>query len=647
MKLLNLTLRNFKGQTLLTINPEGRDLSIFGDNAAGKTTIADAYHWLLFDKDSAGRSDFEIKPLDASGEPMHRGEHEVTGEFEASGKRIGLRKLYAEKWETRRGGTDQHFAGHTTSYWVNGVPVQKKEYDAQVASICPEKLFRMLSDPRYFAADMKWQDRRAALLELAGKIDDADVIASNPDLADLPKILDGRTADDHRKIASEAVKRLSADIKQIPNRIDELTRIAASAPERIDTKSLAESLQAKIEAKAQAESGGRSAEIRAQIAEARAELAGLQAQHEKAVADAGRECAEAERNRRAAIQAIEDEHRRAKGELLDAESKLARVRATLSDYQHRLGRLRADYTDEEAKRFPTDSELCPTCGQSLPAEQIEAKRAEFNRKRAVRLEQLMASGKEARRFVDATESEIAELEAEIESLKVTVDAASKRMAVGIAQQPESKALVIEPPAGIAEIKSRIAKLEAELTDTKGSASAELAVEVQTARELLDTANRVNAEADAADKAKARIKELASEEKRMAEEHDRLQHEIWLIEEFTRARARMLTDRINGHFEIAKFRLFEEQVNGGIKEVCDVTVDGVPYGDLNHGKQLNAGLDIIDAFAKKFDFAPPVILDNSESVTCIRRTLGQQIRLIVSAADKKLRIETETAQRSLI
>jgi len=90
--------------------------------------------------------------------------------------------------------------------------------------------------------------------------------------------------------------------------------------------------------------------------------------------------------------------------------------------------------------------------------------------------------------------------------------------------------------------------------------------------------------------------------------------------------------------MARFKLFETQVNGALAECCETTFNGVPYGNLNNGARLNIGLDIINTLSEHYGFAPVVFIDNAESVVNILPTKGQQIRLIVSGADKKLRVE---------
>ncbi len=68
MRLTRLTLRNFKGISEFILDAQGENVTVYCDNAAGKTTLFDAFTWLLFDKDSQNRKDFAIKTLDAAGQ---------------------------------------------------------------------------------------------------------------------------------------------------------------------------------------------------------------------------------------------------------------------------------------------------------------------------------------------------------------------------------------------------------------------------------------------------------------------------------------------------------------------------------------------------------------------------------------------------
>ena len=110
---------------------------------------------------------------------------------------------------------------------------------------------------------------------------------------------------------------------------------------------------------------------------------------------------------------------------------------------------------------------------------------------------------------------------------------------------------------------------------------------------------------------------------------------------SRYKTRFVEDSINSLFRITQFRLFREQANGGIEERCDVVCDGVPYTGLNNGTRINAGIDIINTLSRHFGVSVPLFVDNAESVTNLEYADTQTIRLVVSAADKKLRCEYES------
>jgi len=141
MKLLKLTLKNFKGVKNFELNAEGKNLKVFGDNATGKTTLFDSFVYLLFDKDSNNKSDFAIKTLDENNNELHGLDHEVEGIFDLDDQELTLRKVYSEKWAKKRGSATKDFTGHTTDYFINGVPSKLKEYKDKVSSIVDEDVF--------------------------------------------------------------------------------------------------------------------------------------------------------------------------------------------------------------------------------------------------------------------------------------------------------------------------------------------------------------------------------------------------------------------------------------------------------------------------------------------------------------------------
>jgi DNA repair exonuclease SbcCD ATPase subunit len=651
IELITLRLRNFKGIREFVLEANGADVNIYGDNAVGKTTLFDAFTWLLFGKDSANKADFEIKTLRTDGSPIHNLEHEVEAVLSIDGRRTTLRKVYYEKWTKRRGSVTTEFSGHTTDYYVDGVPVKKGEYEDQVSSIVDEDVFKLLTSPTYFNEAFKWQERRKILMDVCGDLTDDDVIASRADLSGLSTILQGRSIENHRKMILAKRKEINDELENIPVRIDEAHRskpdISGYAEEELQDK--IDTMKAQLDAK-QAElqriqNGGEVAEKEKRQREIEGELLALknelQAGTLDKLAEKRQEIAELRRRAEEADYGIQERRRRIEA----TEREIAALKA---EAEH----LREEWRRVNAEQFDASScgdANCPTCGQALPEEQVAAARqkaeAEFNRRKAERLEAINQRGKakvaEIERLTQAKaehERTLAELHEVRGPRWAAVDVAEKELAelqagmTDVTTDPD----YISKQQELEAVKAEIAALRSSNLSTLDAVRLELAG-LRTELELLESKR---AKFDLVRRQDARIAELEQQEKELAAEFERLEHELHLLDEFTRAKVDLLESRINSKFRMARFKLFNQQINGGLEETCEVMVNGVPYSSLNNAARHNVGLDIIATLSEHYGIAAPIFLDNAESVTRPLPTPGQQIRLIVSAADKSLRVENQ-------
>ncbi len=649
MRLLSLTLHNFKGIRDLRLDLQGRDTSIYGANGTGKTSLADAFSWLLFGKDSKDKADFDIKTLDADNNPLPGLDHEVEAELDLGGTVITLKKSYKEVWTKRRGEAAKTFTGHTTDHFINGVPVQKKEYDAAIADIAPEDIFKLLTDPRRFNA-LHWQDRRKMLLDVCGDVSDADVIASDKALATLPDILGKRSLDDHRKVIAARRTEINRELDKIPVRIDEATRAMPELPgKKRDTyeKEL-KALQALADKKAaerlRIESGGEVAEKKRALAELDAELLEIKTGLRVDI-DAGI----------ASEQTMIRQRQRAIGELRaeidELERRIDWSEERIAEKEKRMTVAREDWKDVNARTFEFEQEdVCPTCGQALPKDQIEAARKkaleQFNTKKASDLERITGDGKAMATDVQELQAEIAALEKDItkhredlarqEEIKAE---AEKRLA-----KLEQQAAEIETDSAYTEkLEGRQVLLDAIAALQAGSdeeLQKVLSESIALAEQIESTKADI-AKFDARKAGEARIKELGEEERALAAELETLEMGQDLCDEFVRAKVRLLDEKINSKFELARFKMFEVQINGGLSETCETMHNGIPWSTgMNNGAQINVGVDIINTLSEHYSFTAPIIVDNAESVTDITPTRAQLIRLVVSKPDKVLRIEYE-------
>ena len=202
IKIKRLALENFKCHKSLTLEFNGCNASIYGDNAAGKTSVYDALTWLLFGKDSKGNGEknIEIKPLDANGEVLdHLAETAVEAVLVADGEEITLRRTLKEIWTTKRGRTEQTYDGNTSEYFIDGVPVKKYAFSEKVDQLVSEDTFRLLTSVSHFADGITWQDRRAVLFKVAAVSDDAHIMASDERFLPLIEGMGKLSVEDYKK----------------------------------------------------------------------------------------------------------------------------------------------------------------------------------------------------------------------------------------------------------------------------------------------------------------------------------------------------------------------------------------------------------------------------------------------------------------
>ena len=649
MKILSLTLENFRGIKNLTVNFDGKDADIYGANGTGKTTIANAICWLLIDRPATEEADFTPKTAGT-----HGVNHKASMEIElADGRRITLAKDFYEKWTRKRGSAAEEFTGNVTDYYIDGVKSKKKEYTETLETACGIDLERvkMLMVLGYFSDSMKTDDKRRILFEMAGEFTDADVIAQSEDLHDLERFLTipgnsdkSYAIEQWRKIAAEQRSKLNKDLELLPTRIDEASKNVAENVE--DMEALNAELNRLEEKKSSLEEQKRRLSTEDGQQEAtRAALAGLEVDLAKKRAAYIEQSASANKELNAEIEEVtRRKHEEAnllektKRELRESTEKRDRMTA-----QRKA--LMEEYAAVSARQWDEDAEICPTCHQPLPPEQVEELRAAFNEKKSAEKEDINRRGQAS------SQVEIEALNEKIESLVEDALASEEILKEKTEQISKLNASVGTPPPfeETEEYKEITSRME-ELRDRQrlGQSAAEGTAnaydrDIQTVRDEIASVNLRIAKAQSSEDSRKRVGELRQELKAVAEQMEYLEHGIHLCEEFVRTKARMVTDSINAHFRYVRFVLFRDQINGGLREICEPTVESkdgtwVEYRSANYAAQVNAKLDIVTTLGRHYGVHLPILMDQGESVSTPLTVDEQMIRLIVSPADQDIRVE---------
>lgn len=627
-----MEIHQFKGIQTLEMDFKPGENSLYGANAAGKTTVYDALLWLLFDKDSAGNSKFTVKPIGSTKGVTPT----VTAYFLINGQSLKLQKTLREKWEKPRGGTSR-FAGDTREYFIDDVPRKETEYKRIIAQYLDETQFKLLTNLYAFARDAHWKDRRTLLGEMCQLPSDFEIASGAGQFADLREALQKGSVADYKTKLIARRKGINAQCNALPVRIDECEHAIAqlkTLPFEQEKEKLL-SLQSALQ-EAQAKLAG--FDNSAALSQAKNEKRGLTMD----LAELEFENQQYRASQKSTADICKDLQREMFWIDSDLQLELNRLEADDKDLQNARERLQ-EYRNKWAKikreNIAADT-TCPTCGQALPQEEIEDIIQKFSADKQARLQEVTKDAKQICEQIKKLEDAISQRQKTVSSLaekrrtlQRKIDEIQKSEQFDAQDLPDYQERKATFTKKLEEIEQTIHRLQ---TD-KQSERAALQCSIGELEEKIREAQAVVSKERQLTDMKNRIAELRREQRTIAVQLDDIDGVIDLCETFSQYKANLIEDRINSYFQLAKFKMFRQLVNGGMEDCCEITVDGVPYSDLNTAMKVNVGLDCIGALSKHFGVCVPLFIDNAESVTRLLDTPSQRIRLVVSAEDVKLRL----------
>ena len=409
-----LRLENFKCHRSLELDFSGQNVAIYGDNAAGKTSVYDALTWLLFGKDSAGNGEknIEVKPLDAAGAVAdHNAITAVEAALLVAGEPVTLRRTYREVWSTKRGSSVETFDGHTSEYYIDGVPCKKNAFDSRICDIVPEDTFRLLTSVSYFAQDLHWQKRRAVLFGIAGAMSDREIMATDSRFSQLSQTLGKMSLDDYRRKLAAERKQLTGVKTDIPARISECQKTIEDL-QNIDYEGIKEQIRA------------------------------LEQEAEQVAAQIGNTGA--------------DEGARLRSDLAKLEQRIARDKTQLQAAERSAVTYEKSIEESRARWISVNQEVftggnCPTCGQSLPAHQLRAATEAFESRKRSRLQEIERTAATQKEAKEQEQSRVDQLTPEIRQAEE--QAAALRHAI----------VVTGPGVDNSDKKNRLAELRREIS----------------------------------------------------------------------------------------------------------------------------------------------------------------------------------------
>ena len=674
LKIRSLHMENFKGIKSLDVNFSNKT-SIKGQNAAGKTTIFDAFTWLLFNKNSAGEEKFNVRPLDKDGKRIDNVEIKVVAVLDVDGKEVELSKVQKQNWVKKRGTDTVALQGNVNSFEIDGYPKSEADFKTYVSCLAQsEEMFKMLTNPQYFSS-LKWKDQRDILMRLATDVSDVELAQTDakyvPLLGELEK---APSTDDIRAKFSKALSGWKKKQAEIPVRIDEAEK------SKVDVD-VAEQELAKVDlVRRIAECGKKMENAGSTLGDLRSKEMQLQFDMSGIAQTMNRELYNRRSNIDTDLCGCKNEMDHFKATISLKEKQIADNAKAIADADAERKKLGEQYNAEKAKAFDEtpylfdeskwvfdeSTTVCSLCGQTLPVEKIEQLKADFeSRKEKARADATKRLANAKNDFVATTNSNfeeikvkgfakknlIDELTKKNTDLQAVIDDLKEQEKVAAARKEELSKQLSEIPseadysqneeyvklkAEHDKILADIAKLESEGAD---KVVTDLKAEKADLQSQLDEVNKVIAQAANNVTIDDRIETLRDEQKEIGQKVADQEQMLYLLEEFIRFKLDKVSESINSHFKTVNFKLFEMQLNGGLKDCCECTVNGVPYSTLNSGHRIVAGLDIIRSLSELYGVSVPIFVDNAESLNEFNvPVMDAQLILLSVSEDKQLKVE---------
>lgn len=617
--LKKLTLENWRAQN--------RDIDfscktiVRGANGAGKSTVTDAFFWLLTGVDAQNRTNYDLYDNTKEFTPENAEPAVVEGVFDIDGVEYTFKREAKQKW-TRKRGTNVYEKAKSDdyTYYIDGLAVSAKSYNERVEALFADidKLKLMLNVRHYQILD--WKVLRKHFADMVGIVSKDEL---KGDYSAIAPLLAKYENDPTFK--GDALATVKENLRQHINPLKD-------SMERFDSeikgmKAMLPDLDGVEEAKVAIE------EKRTRIEEIDREIVGMGAANKPFIEKRNAELAAiAEKKRLIELARQEWDARQnepiaeLRKKLFDLQSENCRIgnannvakqRKAAIERQIEAAKQQYEYFDKERDRLKAEKEkavaavfddnrTCPTCGQPLPDDMVAQMKKDFYETRDETVAAIIERGKKVRAMRDEQSALIADLEAQLNSIEIKplLDAAAIEADIeSVNVQPyDDSALMIE----LKEMEDSLTVVPVLNTEALLTEKATLDREIQELQKIVAKESRL-----AEDNAKITAKE--SEASATGVELAKLEGLFNKCVEREREWASIVRDRANKYLHYCKVEMTELNKSGDLVDVCTITIDGVDVGVANTARQIIAGIDIAEAFQQNAGLNLPLFIDNAEQI----------------------------------
>lgn len=602
-----IILQNFKGCKKATRTFDGKNVTVSGQNGAGKTTIATAFYWVFADKDAELKSNPPIRPLDVE-ECTPR----VDIIFDIDGREVSVAKLQKQ---TKKGNS----VSLSNTYEVNAVEYGERDFKAKMAEYGIDfDLSLPLSHTDCFTGQ-KSADMRKVLFRMASEKSDKEIADLTDGASDVAKLLENYTVEEVKAMQNATLRK----IKEAYGKDGEILRAKIEGME-----------QSKVDVDV-AELELQRSYLKGQIALCKEEQEDVSKQYEdyQKLSDGILELKlELNGLQQKANLDLEKKRAEIRGEISTVDNQLADVARQINLNKRNIMSVEKAIKENEAERakqeelwyaagkrvFDEDSLKCPYCGQDYPAEKKEQLRAEFEAHKAEEKRRIEEEGSSLKEAIEKGKAELARLKVtlkENEDSEITLTESIRGLEAAYAEIPTS--VDISDTDEYKAIQSQIAEKEQAMSQMNNADDVrrQLKADESDLREQLTECEKKIALSENNTAIDGQIADLRAKQIEYEQNKADAEKILYQLDLVSKRKNELLTDDINKHFDIVRWQMFEYQKNGEIKDCCIPLIDGKRFGEsTNKGREILAKLDIIKGLQKFYGQYYPVFLDNAESLS---------------------------------
>lgn len=607
---------------------------IVAKNGVGKSTIATAYLWCLFN------CDYELKdnPVvrrEVDGVSVDDMDVSVELTLDVDGKEVTMKKVQKRTY-SKDGGSYKD----DNKYFVNDVPKTLKDFNAYLD--VDMNVFKMCSNINAFL-NQKPAEMREYLFSLVENVTDLDIASQKAELAELVPLLNKYTVEELSAMNKATKAKITKDLPILDGQIKEKERDIQIKSD-IDTSDL-ELLKNSL---------------KEQITDCVAKQTDndkLLAEYDKASADIldlkfkqGDLSRKANEDNIKARREIEDKIADKKFLIKQTEKTVADIESCIAGSEKAIECIKAylqterdKWKEENERKFDDSSLICPYCGNEYKEDKKEQLKADFAKHKADKLKAITDNGNMCKERLDKKKATLESLKTELPQHKESLEMLNTAIADLEKQLSElPQEIDVTATEEYKALEQQIAEKEQAMhkANDVSAVKAELKAQENDLRQQLSECERKIAESNT-EKDEQRLEELRAEQRTQEQNKTNAEKILDLLDELDKTKNETLSDSINSHFSLVKWKLFELNKSGGYKSVCIPTVNGksILTTMSNKGNRILGRVDICNSIQKISGMSVPIILDDSESLDSTNQKKvadmvdSQLIMLIVNDSEK--------------